>query len=150
LTAIRRPDTEADRWLITRLVGSAEAPLELGRGMTLVVQHDTEVKLETGRCETVTYTYRLDRNGKWVIRWEFFRKPPKRGYEYPLSHVHVNTSTPECPTKEFSRLHIPTRRVPLEMILWHAIVEWGVPARDGWREVVNESIVGFEERQTVR
>jgi hypothetical protein len=150
LTAIRRTDTPTDRFLITRLVSGAEAPLLLDHHTTLLVQHDTEVNLESGRCETVTYTYRLERDGKWVIRWEFFRKPPKPSYEYPLSHVHVNTATPNCPTKEFSHLHVPTRRVPLEMIHWHAIVEWGVAGKAGWRAEIEKSIRGFEDRQTVR
>jgi len=35
-----------------------------------------------------------------------------------------------------SHLHIPTARVPLELVLWHVITEWGVaPKADGWSEV---------------
>lgn len=85
-----------------------------------------------------------------MIRLEFFRKPPKDDYAYPLAHVHVNTKSPPCPTKDFDHLHIPTRRVPFELVIWHAIVEWGVSGREGWREILGKSIDGFEERQTVR
>jgi hypothetical protein len=48
-------------------------------------------------------------------------------------------------------LHFPTRRVPIELVFWHLIAEWNVtPLSDSWREILGDSIDGFEERQTVR
>lgn len=48
-----------------------------------------------------------------------------------------------------SHLHVPTARVPLELVLLHLIAEWGVtPKTDGWFEVLDESLAGFEQRRT--
>jgi hypothetical protein len=39
--------------------------------------------------------------------------------------------------------------VPLELVLWHLIAEWGVtPKTDGWQEVLDKSLTGFEQRRT--
>jgi hypothetical protein len=47
------------------------------------------------------------------------------------------------------RLHIPTRRVPLELVIWHLIAEWRVTAKsDRWQGILRESIEGFDERRT--
>lgn len=52
------------------------------------------------------------------------------------------------PDKPSSHLHIPTARVALELVLWHLITEWGVtPKTDDWRELLTESLEGFEQRR---
>lgn len=46
------------------------------------------------------------------------------------------------------RLHIPTRRVPLELVIWHLVVEWDVrPKLDEWGSLLAGSIEGFDERR---
>jgi len=46
------------------------------------------------------------------------------------------------------RLHIPTRRVPLELVIWHLVAEgWVTPRIDGWRALLEEAIQGFDARR---
>jgi hypothetical protein len=46
-------------------------------------------------------------------------------------------------------LHIPTRRIPLELAIWHLLAEWGVtPRSDDWQAILRQSIEGFDERRT--
>jgi len=52
--------------------------------------------------------------------------------------------------RELPKLHVPTGRVPLELVLWDLIAEWDVkPKRDDWRELLQDSIDGFERRRRV-
>ncbi|MBA2462651.1 MAG: hypothetical protein H0V45_12950 [Actinobacteria bacterium] len=65
-------------------------------------------------CATLTYTYRYQRNAdpnSWICRREYFRRPPKPDYQYPLAHLHVNAGLAE---KTGSG------------VLLHLIEEWGV------------------------
>jgi hypothetical protein len=83
-----------------------------------------------GRCQVESYTYRLqadDSLESWLIRWEYHREPPRSDYPYPPAHVHVRGTFPDQTTSD--RLHIPTRRVPLELVIWHLISDWGVETR---------------------
>jgi hypothetical protein len=42
-------------------------------------------------------------------------------------------------------LHIPTRCIPLELVVWHLIAEWGVETRsDDWRALLVASAEGFD------
>ena len=82
------------------------------------------------------------------MRWEYFRERPEEpDYPYALAHVHVNAVSRGG--RPLDRLHIPTRRVPLEMVLWHLIAEWEVATRKpDWRAILHESTMGFDERRT--
>lgn len=52
--------------------------------------------------------------------------------------------------RDVARVHFPTRRLPLELVLWGLIAEWGVKPLDSrWQEILMDSIRGFEQRQTV-
>ncbi len=85
--------------------------------------------------------------GDWLLRWEYFRQPPQPDYPYPLAHLHVNGALASV-GRALPKLHVPTGRVPLELALWHLIAEWDVkPKRDDWRELLQESIDGFERRR---
>lgn len=123
-------------------------PLELlGGSARLFVRQLIEVV--DGHCQTASYSYWLqtaESRESWLVRWEYYRSPPRADYPYPLAHVHVNAAlTDGAP---IGQLHIPTRRVPLELVVWHLITEWGVtPRTDEWRPVLNESIKGFDERR---
>jgi hypothetical protein len=103
-----------------------------------------------GRCQTESYTYRLQSDlglKSWLIRWEYHRDPPRPDYVYPAPHVHVHGRFSD--SEAIDRLHIPTRRVPLELVAWHLIAEWGVQSKsDDWQAILTESIKGFDERRT--
>jgi hypothetical protein len=103
-----------------------------------------------GHCGTVDYQYILasgPAKGDWLLRWEYFRSPPKEDYTYTRAHVHVNAQIDGVDGAP--RLHVPTARMPLELVLWHAIAEWGaVPKSTEWRAILEQSLDGFEERRT--
>jgi hypothetical protein len=74
-------------------------------------------------------------------------EPPRSDYPYPLAHVHFNGTLTDG--TRLDRLHVPTRRVPLELVVWHLVAEWGVERKgDDWRAVLEESIAGFDERRS--
>ncbi len=115
------------------------------------------IEVVGAHCQTVSYSYRYqsrDDKQSWLLRWEYFREPPRREYAYPLAHLHVNAEFVDAgpAAKRLSKppghLHIPTARVPLELVLWHVIAEWGVCSKSGdWQELLRESLKGFEERR---
>ena len=115
----------------------------------LVVQ---TLQLTGEHCQTLTYQYRLsldEDKQSWLIRWEYYRHRPTPAYPYPLAHVHINAELlAGGADAALPKLHIPTRRVPLELVLWHAIVEWGVePKTDDWQVLLQDSIDEFERRR---
>jgi hypothetical protein len=133
---------------LTRLVGQESAPLELdGSSARLFVRQTIEVV--DGHCQTESYSYRLQADeslGSWLVRWEYHRAPPRRDYPYPLAHLHVNATFEGG--EPASRLHIPTRRVPLELVIWHLVAEgWVRPRIEGWRALLEEAIQGFDARR---
>jgi len=101
-------------------------------------------------CETLSYHYRFslsDHKASWVLRWEYVRTPETEE-AYPPAHVHVNGSLALEDLPQLPRLHVPTARVPLELVLWHLITDWGIQPKHGnWRETLEESIAGFEARR---
>ena len=116
------------------------------------------IEVVGSHCQTVSYSYRYqfgDDKASWLLRWEYFRERPRPDYEYPLAHVHANAEFVD-PGRAAARLdkppwhlHIPTARVPLELVLWHVIAEWGVTSkRADWRDLFTESLEGFERRRT--
>ena len=126
-----------------------------GSDLGLHVQHVIDVvedqEAQEGlRCQTATYQYRLVQDENTFIRWEYSREKPREEYTYPLAHVHVHGSFLGDGSKA-TELHIPTMRVPVELILWHVICEprWNVqPRTDDWEVILGESIRGFYERRT--
>lgn len=142
------PDDE-NAFEITRLVDSARAPLDL-HGTALQLFMRQTIVVVDGHCQTESYSYRLqaDASAKsWLIRWEYYRDPPRPDYAYPLAHVHVSGTLSDG--EPIGHFHIPTRRLPLELVVWHLIAEWGVDARTkDWSAVLQESITGFDQRRT--
>ena len=108
------------------------------------------IEVVEGHCQTESYAYRLQADEpteSWLVRWEYQRDPPRPDYPYPLAHVHVNATLADYTPA--GGLHIPTRRVPLELIIWHLVAEWGASSRtDDWRQLLQASIRGFDERRT--
>lgn len=148
LSLIALPDDDA-AFEITRLEGRARAPLALhGSSLRLFVRQT--IVVVDGHCQTESYGYRLQSGtsaGSWFIRWEYFRDPPRPDYVYPLAHVHMNGTFENA--EPIAKLHIPTRRVPLELVIWHLVAEWDVGTRDGdWNAILRESISGFDDRRT--
>lgn len=117
----------------------------------LLVKQEINVG-DAEECHTTSYGYRLatgNTKQDWLIRWEYFRQQPKPGYLYPLAHVHVNGELAQRPGADLPGLHIPTSRVPLELVLWHLIAEWGVkPKQPDWQQVLEGSIHDFEARRS--
>lgn len=149
------PGTE-DHFTIACLEGRRTTSFALnGSPLRLHLAHTVEVEGE--KCHTVTYAYRLmtaDSKGAWLARWEYFRRPPKPDYPYPLAHVHVNAALIDRAAesllpKPLLHVHLPSARVPIELVLWHLLAEWGVASKtDDWQALLRESLSGFEERRT--
>lgn len=122
-----------------------------GSPLFLLVKH--EIDVAGGECHTTSYGYRLatgQAKDDWLLRWEYFRRPPQPDYPYPLAHLHVNGNLTSG-GRALPKLHVPTRRVPLELVLWHLVAEWDVkPKQDDWRGLLEESIDGFEHRRRAR
>jgi hypothetical protein len=60
------------------------------------------------------------------------------------------TTAPASPSRSDATgpTHLPTSRVPFELVLWHLIAEWGVRAKtDAWQHRLRDSLAGFEERR---
>lgn len=150
LSLIQRP--EDDRaFELTRLVAGSSAPLDLhGSGLLLFVRQ--VIVVEDGHCRVESYGYRMQTDAStksWLIRWEYIRDPPRPDYAYPQAHLHINAGFPDG--SPVSRLHVPTRRVPLELVVWHLIAEWEVNSKtDDWPPALTTSIEGFDQRSTSR
>lgn len=155
LAVIIDPRNE-DHFTLARLVDRQRVPLQLrGSSLRLFITH--AIQVVEGHCRTVSYSYRLQLNEmaeSWLIRWEYYRQRPKPDYEYPLGHVHMNARLVDQAAeshvhKPVARLHIPTGRVPFELVVWHLLSEWGVASKaTDWQKVLEESIAGFNERRT--
>jgi hypothetical protein len=136
-------DGYPDGFGLTRIVEGASAPLELdGTGLCLYVQHMVAVR--DGKCRTDSYAYRLQRDvslDSWLVRWEYVRDPPPTDYAYPRAHVHINGHFVDGPPTE--RVHIASRRVPLELVVGNLISDWGVkPRTNDWEAILEQSAEG--------
>lgn len=87
----------------------------LGSSLRLLLSQTVEVN--EGHCHTITYAYRLatgDAKSNWLLRWEYFRRPPKPDYPYPLAHAHINAALLDADVesmlvKPAPHLHCPPR-----------------------------------------
>ncbi len=99
------------------------------------------VVVDDERCRTESATYCLQASGSrksWLLRWDYVREPSESEYAYPRAHVHVNAAFADGATA--GRLHIPTRRLPLELVVRHLITDWNVkPRTPGWEAILDES-----------
>jgi len=141
-----------DHFTITCVEGGRIVAFRLnGSPLFLLVSH--EIDVVGGEPHTTSYGYRLatgKAKGDWLLRWEYFRRRPQPGYRYPLAHVHVNGSLTSG-GRALPKLHVPTGRVPLELVFWHLIAEWGVKPKDAdWQRILEDSIDGFDTRRSAR
>lgn len=135
-----------DAFELARVVNEDDVPLDLdGTALRLFVKQ--VVVVEDGRCKTESYSYRLQTDvsrGSWLMRWEYVRDSPPANYAYPRAHVHINGKFPN--EASIGGLHIPTRRMPLELIVRHLITDWGVkPRTDDWEAILDHSADAFDE-----
>jgi hypothetical protein len=124
-----------------------------GSPLRLYIEHEVDTVSEP--VQTASYRYVVqatDAHNSWLLRWEYQRERPP-GYPYPLGHLHVNSRFAEdtgaaLASKPLPRLHLPTGRIPFELVLRHLIAEWGVRAKaDDWSSILDESLAtGFQER----
>ena len=115
-------------------------PVALSNGMYLNVQMALQVTRDPMRLETAaaTFTYQAgaDLDDPSPVFEYHYERISRSGY--PRCHLHVH-ATPDGYTgsKPFPRLHLPTRRITLEQVVWHLIQEHGVqPRRPDWHEVL--------------
>jgi hypothetical protein len=137
------------RFTISCVEGGRIVALRLrGSPLFLLVKH--EIDVVGGECHTASYGYRLatgQAKDDWLLRWEYFRRPPRPDYPYPQGHLHVNGSL-AWRGRALPKLHVPTGRIPLEEVLRHLIVEWGVkPKQDDWGGLLEKSIENFERNR---
>jgi hypothetical protein len=134
-----------DAFELTRVVNDDDASLEL-YGTTARLFVRLVVVVEDGRCRVESYAYRLQADASrssWLVRWEYRRDPPLADYAYPRAHVHVNGKFPDGVPA--GRVHVASRRVPLELVVRNLISDWGVkPRTDDWLTILQESAVDFD------
>ena len=109
----------------------------------------THVRLETTRA---TYTYQAGENldeSRPVFSYQYDRNSSS---PYPRCHLHVSAVPENYPgCKPFPRLHLPTRRITLEQVVWHLIQEHGVrPRQPDWHAVLWRHEEWFRDIQTGR
>ena len=92
------------------------------------------------RLETVRATYSNQAGNKPedrrpVFSYQFDRETP---FPYPRCHLHVYESPAGyAQDRAFPRLHLPTRRITLEQIVWRLIHEHNVhPRRADWHRIL--------------
>ena len=130
-------------------------PVPLSNGMYLNVQMTLRLNRtpEAGspRVQTLRSAYRHqagpdldDPKPLFVYEYDRYAPPP-----YPRCHLHVFAAPKDYELKRsFPRLHLPTRRITLEQIVWHLIQEHGVqPRRDDWQQVLWRHEQWFRDRQ---
>ena len=119
-------------------------PARLSNGMYLNVQMTLRVNRSPNagppRLQTLRSAYRyqaghdLD-DPKPVFVYEYIRGAPP---SYPRCHLHLFATPDHYPLERpFPRLHLPTRRITLEQVVWHLIHEHNVqPRRPDWHQVL--------------
>ena len=119
-------------------------PVRLSNGMYLNVEMTLRINRVSApppvRIETTRATYTYQASGdlddpKPVFVYDYNRDVP---YPYPRCHLHVH-AVPKHYTGDqlFPRLHLPTRRITLEQVVWHLIREHAVePRHRDWHEVL--------------
>ena len=101
-------------------------PARLSNGMYLNVQMTLQIdrkstdpphrRLETSRA---TYTYQAGEDldePRPVFSYQFDRSASS---PHPRCHLHVYAAPEHYQGSSFRRLHLPTRRITLEQVVWH-------------------------------
>ena len=96
------------------------------------------------------YQYQSDRDGeRWIFRYDYLRHPPA---PHPAAHLqlHARLEEADClpPGRPLERIHFPTHRVSIEMVIRLLADQFGVPCHEPpeiWRPVLDESERRFLE-----
>lgn len=137
-----------DGFEIARVVDGDDVSLELdGTAARLFVRLVVVVDDDRCRTESATFSLQADASRKsWLIRWDYVCDPSESEHAYPRAHVHVNATFADG--APVGRLHVPTRRVPLELVIRHLITDWNVkPRSEDWEAILEESVAGFGDSQ---
>ena len=119
--------------------------------MYLNVEIALRVNRSSKRLETTaaTFTYQAgaDNDDPCPVFAYHFDRNSRSGY--PRCHLHIHaTSQHYTGEKPFAQLHLPTRRITLEQIVWHLIREHGVqPRRDDWHDILWRHETRFRDTQ---
>jgi hypothetical protein len=91
------------------------------------------------------------RSDDWIFRYDYERDSPEM-YPYPTAYLHVNAQPAYYRgVKPFPDLHLPTRRLSLEEIIRHLIVEHDVPTfgpKQAALDFLTEQQEEFERRRS--
>jgi hypothetical protein len=94
------------------------------------------------RTDGYAYTLAIDEDlNQELIAWHWH--PTSR----PDTHLHVGRRHPSL--GELGKFHVPSGRVAFEEVVLFVIEDLGVcPARDDWRDVLNDSLSRFRTFRT--
>ena len=169
LTARKITDKEDRDWAIANYAPDIDGlpviePVKLINGGFLKFEHVVRVLEDAGperklnKMATLGYSYQYSitspEDPNWVFRYEYDVEPLDTKVRYPAGHLHVNAEPDEYAkietAKNFPSLHLPTRRMSLEEIVWHLINEHSPSAsnedKEEWFDLLNESKTGYEDR----
>lgn len=169
LTAQKITDRQDRTWTVANYVPDVDglpviAPIRLRNGGFSKFEHVVRVLDGRGpernlrKMTTLGYSYQYSTTSpedpSWALRYEYEVEPLDPGSRYPAGHLHVNAEPGGYArvetVKDFPALHLPTRRLSVEEILWHLINEHSPGTSDGdkdeWFDFLNESKVSYEER----
>jgi hypothetical protein len=140
------------QWVISKSTDLGEPrPLQLKSQGWLLAEQRLGVRRSQRDNElwltTLQYRYRWqteEDDGTWLIRWDYLRGR--------AAHVHVN-ATPSGwrGSKDFHKLHVPTRRVAIEDIVRFLLAEGSVKRRsENWEETLEAATAIFDRIQARR
>lgn len=97
-------------------------------------------------------TPRVD-DDRWIFRYDYEAEQAQApDYRYPVAHLHINAEPIDYRgAKRFRDLHLPTRRLSLEALIRHLVVEHNVPTFGDTAEALaflEDQQEQFERRRT--
>lgn len=129
-------------WTISNFVEDVDRlpkiePIALKNGGFLKFEHVVRVLDALGpernlnKMATISYSYQYSttspEDADWVFRYEYEVEAVDPHSRYSAGHLHVNAQLENYSlietVKAFPSLHLPTRRLSLEEIVWHLINE---------------------------
>lgn len=148
-------DWTRSQWLATASgPASSSVPLRLIDGTYLLVQQRLGIRQKGGDWWLTTLDYRYcwqadEDDSSAIVAWDYERERPAP----PLAHLHLNCSPANYPSgrTDFSKLHLPAGRLPLEDVLRFLVVEQGIgPRSDTWEATLAEAGEIFARIQAER
>ncbi len=162
-------DGQAPDWTISNFVEDMDRlpmiePIALKNKGFLKFEHVVRVldvpgpERNLNKMATISYSCQYSTTSPedkdWVFRYEYEVEPVDPNSRYSAGHSHVNAEPRNYAqietVKGFPSLHLPTRRLSLEEILWHLINEH-TPSisnadKDEWFSLLDESKAGYQAR----